>query len=977
MANLFIALGGTGYKSVSKLQEYCENYASAKGGNDSNYYLYVDTDETSINPVIKKQNTFVIDLSKFKVVDYYKTVEQKKQINIWFDGENISIPQVDLKAGAKGIRQLTRMGFYLHPGAKDVITRLLDGFIIDNQLAIKNNDNNLNSLKIYVVSGTAGGTGSGILYDFLYTMWRYYIDDKGMNGNLDVCGVLLMPNLFLKVNDKDLVNKYKLNGYAFIQETNALVKIGQQTHLPDQFFNYFNGEVSSKSPSTAWQPFQKAILIDDLNINFQFTQRYLYETISEFLFSFTLGRDVYGDDNIVDGNNAKIQELLDSALTNTAPDLNREYINYFGSYGILVIKSANEYFARYTKARLKEDTLDSVIGTLDDFSEDLYQEIQVYIEKLYNDFERKAIIIPPKGSSKEEKLELANVLKLLDFNKKFPEAKEPKIKEFLSQLSENKKSLDALCDDVKKYLYTLHESKLSEHSLYSLINAVKKADNHFYNIWDTNNKLNFDEKSFDVVNTVESKMMKYFCYHLSKGSENNNNNGYLDLFKEYLEKLVKELVLLRTKLKDEQSEIITDLQERKKNQSSAIVPSVDDIIGIVGKNLVFKEDGEFVKWYQEAQFDIKNQHQKINAKIYTDTNPNKKFINFDIKFKNEKYRGNFVEELERVTLDALDSQSYQSIINKTVYDLIDEGSYSIDYFDRFEYPFIRLNTPINASRFVFAGSFNNRDTLLSNLGYHEANINHIKIDDLFFKDRIIKIAFHNSIALDDYFLFNQLKTNFNENYTKLKKDNKIVATPFIHKEFGGEKFDGNVFKLLSEGGNKLINNDFANNPENTKQLIYKFGLLFIYDYVQKAISSCITSSGFDKEFIRFDETNKQISLFNISYSTFTKRYSIDKSKTIEIEVECVSNPLNYQGNKKVISSAIAYFKSQLTRSLDDVNTIEVATLAWDKLNIESHSEIMSESYVEEFQNILTNFFEFGDNPKVNNNFTDYFEAIFS
>lgn len=970
MANLFIALGGTGYKSVSKLQEYCANYASANGGQDSNYYLYVDTDETSINPVIRRNNTRLIDLSKFKVVDYYKTKEQKSEINIWFDGENITIPQVDLKAGAKGIRQLTRMGFYLHPGTKEVIYRLLDNFLTDNQTAIQNNNNNLNSLKIYVVSGTAGGTGSGILYDFLYTMWRYYVDTKGMNGNLDVCGVLLMPNLFLRVNDKDLVNKYKQNGYAFIQETNALVKIGQQTHLPDQFFNYFNGEVSSNNPQTAWQPFQKAILIDDLNIKFQFTQKYLYESISEFLFSFTLGRDVYGNNNVFDGNNATIQELLDSALTNTQPNLNLDYINYFGSYGILVIKSANDYFARYTKARLKTDILNSVIGTLDDFSDELYEEIRVYFEKLYNEFKNKTNIFAPRSSLKGEKQELINVLKYLDFNKKMPEAKEPRIKEFLSQLVENKKSLLALCENAKKYLYNLHESKLSQYSLYALINAVKKVDDHFYKIWDTNNRLNFDEKEFDVVNTVESKMMMYFCYHISKGSDNNNNNGYLDLFKAYLEKLVKELVLLRTKLTDDQTEILTDLQERKTNQSSAIVPSVDDIIGHVGKGLVFKEDGDFARWYKEAQFDIKDQQQRINAQIYIDTNPNKKFINFDNNFKNEKYRVNFAEELERVTLYALESQSYNRIINKTVYDLIDEGNYSVDYFERFDYPFIRLNTPIDASRYVFAGSFAGKDTLLANLGYQDADINHIKIDDVFFKDRIIKIAFHNSIALDDYFLFNQLKRNFRENFTKLKNENKIVATPFIHKDFAGEKFDGDVYSLLLKGGQKATKESFAEMSEASKQLTYKYGLIFLYYYIQQGLSSKIFDAyDFDSDYIKYDASTKKIELCDVYYDEIIELHNVDKSKVTSICVDAEGESINYQGLKECIKAAVLYFKLSKKSDLDETNTIKIANDSYIKFSVRS------EEFKKNFGEIFKSYFDL-KNKKVLSPFIDFYESLF-
>jgi hypothetical protein len=339
MGNLFIGLGGAGCEVVSELQNISDNSTNSNKTANNDYYLYVDTDLESISAVGERNNTYVIDLSSFRPVDYLHS-SQRNEIESWFDIENALVPQLALKNGSTA-RQLARMAWYYNSKTSKVISDLLDKFSSDNQLAITNNFNRLDSLKIFVVTSTVGGTGSGIVFDLLYSMWRYYTDQKGFNGNLDVTGLLIMPDAYLDFEkDANVIQKFNLNAFAFLQELNALVKIGLQTNNNDQFYRYCPNERFMPIEQT-WQPFRRVILVGGSNARFSFTLSHLYSTLSEFLHTFVTSHKLYGNSIHLDesGSSLTVQQFLETTLINSEPDRNKDYVNFFSSINCFISES--------------------------------------------------------------------------------------------------------------------------------------------------------------------------------------------------------------------------------------------------------------------------------------------------------------------------------------------------------------------------------------------------------------------------------------------------------------------------------------------------------------------------------------------------------------------------------------------------------------------------------------------------------------
>jgi hypothetical protein len=364
ISNLFIGLGGAGTKVVSRLQQKnikmfdSHKHIGGLADSDPNHYVFIDTDLESTKFVTAvSENTTVLNLGTFRPANYYKTDSQKQEINRWFDTENIAIPPYNLENGAGGVRQPGRMSYYYNPAIINGLVELLNQIQFDNKAAIYANYNILERLNVYVVTSSAGGTGSAIFIDVIYTIWRYYIE-QGYVGNMNVKAIILMPNSFLNGDNPDLKLKYKMNAYAFMNEVNAIIKFGL-TNLNDQFHS-FVPKVYNHPSNQNWQPLNAGIIVDDVNNYFKISQDSLYETITEFLYTYTLSIDALRGESEFLGNYTKsLENLLDSALTNSEPNRNLPQVDFFNSFGLLVVQSATaEHFPDFVNSRFRIDIID-------------------------------------------------------------------------------------------------------------------------------------------------------------------------------------------------------------------------------------------------------------------------------------------------------------------------------------------------------------------------------------------------------------------------------------------------------------------------------------------------------------------------------------------------------------------------------------------------------------------------------------------
>ncbi len=988
-SNLFIALGGTGFKVVSRLQQMnIDMYNSGlhSGGTadpDPNYYVYLDTDQVSTNFATSVSgNTTVLDLGPFRPANYYKTDSQKQEVNSWFDTENITMPPSDLKAGAKGIRQLVRMGYYYEPRCNTELVGLLNQFHYRNKAAIHTNSNNLDSLKVYVVSGSAGGTGSGIFTDVIYTIWRYFIE-QGYNGNMNVKAIILMPNSFLKVNDPDLKLKYKMNGYAFMNEVNAIVKFGL-TNGDDQFHS-FVPKVYNHPSNQNWQPLNAGVIIDDVNDKFAFSQDFLYDTITEFLYTYTFGKDVLGRTGKTVSNDTKsIEELLDSALTNSEPNRNLPQVDFFNSFGLLVVQSATaEHFPDFVNSRFKLDVLEylteggSPSGSSASQEEILFKSLHKSLSDTYSTFENLSVSTfqSPK-LDKSAKADYARLLKVLIFGKPIPKPQGPGLESVISSVTGLEKKLKDICTDCNiKILNFIQEQLFEGIPVKTLQNVLKKLDDLFYQAYLNELKTSTQDKTDDEVikdaqGILKNRAKMYFYFKLSKGSEAGNTSGHLDDALNYLNSISKELIALKNDINGTQYEpFIDSLLSLKDNVVKRIVPDVETLIARQLNKWIVNPDGALFRWYNELQADWKSFGKQLMISVFKDSEF-KDYLspaNMDVK----KLNRSLTKHLDELT-DSFrtDNVAYKARMDKSLLQIISEENCetALVHLKNFDYPYIKLTTPHSVSKKVFAGyQIENNTEIVNQIGYDLNDFNDIMLDSRQFKHKIVKIVFFHKLSFSDYFNFDSLSTNFQASFTKLKKDKKIVSSPFIHKSLSGTEFDGDSYSVLSSASKMKLSESFNELPDIKKQIVLKYGLVYYTNFVKAAKAAGILNQGFVENIVRFDATDNSIYYGQIEFDEFLGEY--DVAAGVETKL-LLSDVVSVQGHKDKVSGLFDYLKVNLkdNKSLDNA-----AVLVCHKESYKTVAKHLDKNLLTEVVSSFVNLRE----GVIKSDFLEYFISVMS
>jgi len=987
-SNLFIALGGTGFKVVSGLQEMNNdlyNHGVLNDGEsqtDPNYYVYLDTDQVSTDFAAHASgNTTVLDLGPFRPANYLKTKQQKDDINTWFDRENITMPTSDLKAGAKGIRQLVRMGYYYEPNCNTELVALLNQFHYKNKQAIINHANNLDDLKVYVVSGSAGGTGSGIFIDVIYTIWRFFIE-QGYNGNMNVKAIILMPNSFLKVNDPDLKLKYKMNGYAFMNELNALIKFGL-TNLDDQFHS-FVPRIYNHPANANWQPLNAGVIIDDVNDKFAFNQAFLYDTITEFLYTYTFGRDILGRTNKTINNDTRtIEVLLDSALTNSEPDRNLKQVNFFNSFGLLVVQSATaEHFPEYVTDKFKLDILEYLTGisgsssNSEETGDMLFSSLNSDLSKLYKEFEEQfvASFQTPK-LDKAAKADYVRLLKLLNLSKHLPKVSGSGLESINAGIANIQAKLKEVCEESNNKIYTFIQELLFEGvSVNELQILLRRLDEVYYQGFTTEQKQNLegkkdDEIIKDAVVILKSRAKMHFYYMLSKGSETGNTSGYLDNALNYLVSIAKELDALRNEILTNRYEpFIDSLLSLKENGAKMLVPEVDSLITTHLNKWIVDPNGALVKWYNELLLDLKAQSKTLLVSVFND-NEYKDYLTpqkLDVKKFNKAIQQHLDGSANRLRSE---SDTYKARMDKSLLQIIAEENCdnALAHLKRFDYPFIKLSTPHTVSKKVFAGyNIQNNPPIIEQIGYNPNEFNDILLDNVQFKHKIVKIVFFHKLSFSDYFNFETLSADFQQSFTKLKKSGKFVSSPFIHKDLAGPEYDGDNYAALTAASITKITESFNELDDIKKQIVLKYALVFYEQFVKAAKAAAILNEGFKDDIVRFDTSDKSIHLGRVAFDNFLGEYDIVAGE----ETILIDGPVSVQGQKSKVSDIFDYLKANIAANakLDESAVVNCHRQSYRTVSVYMDKKLLAE--------VLSGFVDL-PNSKIKSDFIEYFISVMS
>lgn len=462
MNSLFIGLGGAGTNALGELQKKFEDYDLASGTHSLNNYLYVDTDLAIRNkyPFIDANGDY-LQIGAGEVPSHIMDLAFSPnnagnpdhiRFKEWIDKNNPSLrANHDFTTGAAGERMLTRMITWNQYGK--IKGQLNEKLTLRNNAPVE---------RIYVVSGTCGGTGCGCLIDVLYMLREIQIQNNMVNNFPKVNLMLVMPQGYIEVYPKEdgRYRNYILNAYGLLTEINAVLKdrwanVKYKTNAQGQYLDK-NGNVTtskdeyveepnpvigkqwakhSVKPSSKsvvdklhFEPFDQAYFFDSHNFDVAAPYEYgtVSERIAEFVFNLEVGNTVRaGLDTVF--SNVLVGNRIDSARA--------AYIKAFCSTGTFTIQTHEELRKRYVQERFVYQMMaHGFMGKDTDYPAPLTPDVKLWeslngsitdyinaswqiVEGLYQDDDRNAIyelLQNIEKASKEKTPSFARVFTRLD-----------------------------------------------------------------------------------------------------------------------------------------------------------------------------------------------------------------------------------------------------------------------------------------------------------------------------------------------------------------------------------------------------------------------------------------------------------------------------------------------------------------------------------------------------------------------------------
>ena len=234
---LIVSYGGTGADALEAVKEKVERYMSKEDLEDKIAFLAIDTENTAKDKVVEVQRDGVKveeTHERFAPEEFFwidngpgvrALLNNDPGIMSWANPRLADRVRGDQKLmdgnGASGIRQSGRV--MLYPG------EIYDNFQKTFTAAVRKlTNNNADKLKIFVLTGISGGTGSGIVIDATYLM-HYFINQMsgGISEKTEIAGFILLPPTGKSTNPTD-IEKGNRNGIAALKEIDRFMTVGQR-----------------------------------------------------------------------------------------------------------------------------------------------------------------------------------------------------------------------------------------------------------------------------------------------------------------------------------------------------------------------------------------------------------------------------------------------------------------------------------------------------------------------------------------------------------------------------------------------------------------------------------------------------------------------------------------------------------------------------------------------------------------------------
>lgn len=251
--HLIISFGGTGADALFGVKKKFENILSKKELEERVRFLAIDTDASTqkqTQEVIRADGgKDIIEVDSLTAAQFFQLPGDaaRRLFDSALD-ENVRSwlnPQLERAIrtnedkylngkGASGTRQIGRLTLYPASTVAALSARI-------SALASELTTGNVAKLKVFILTGIAGGTGSGTVVDLTYLI-RDVINSLPAvpNTRTKYCGFVLMPSTGKSSNPIDIEHGNR-NGYAALKEINHFMTLRQREDTYS--FTYGNGKV--------------------------------------------------------------------------------------------------------------------------------------------------------------------------------------------------------------------------------------------------------------------------------------------------------------------------------------------------------------------------------------------------------------------------------------------------------------------------------------------------------------------------------------------------------------------------------------------------------------------------------------------------------------------------------------------------------------------------------------------------------------
>ncbi|MEI7832006.1 MAG: tubulin-like doman-containing protein [bacterium] len=262
---VLIGLGGAGTEAIARVQRRLRNFAQLHP--ELNFErivtLGIDLEPLERHTAIAQEELAggesFLSVGGFVPIDFVQNHSDDSDLQSWWDKriERVAQRIVTFEA-AKTLRQLGRLGLYAK--REEIRVALQNAF--NAAAGATNVKGELQSIppQVYIITGTCGGTGSGMFLDMSLLAFQEAV---AVFGQVEITGMFVLPDFYCAVDPGNKVN-FEKNAFAFFDELEYF------SQFPGEFAKYCmepsryqqTGKAST-FPATKWAPFLHGMLLDN------------------------------------------------------------------------------------------------------------------------------------------------------------------------------------------------------------------------------------------------------------------------------------------------------------------------------------------------------------------------------------------------------------------------------------------------------------------------------------------------------------------------------------------------------------------------------------------------------------------------------------------------------------------------------------------------------------------------------------------